>query len=136
MQSINLNVCKKLDNRVTKVIATASHVVMYSLQNQTTWVRRARARCLSSLAAEPLTAGACARVQRLMDVEGSLFIVKRCGSLLQRAPPQIWMFMPLFPVRFHIAQLIGVPCGRCCAQVEAAVLPDDRHEPPQYRERL
>ena len=58
VQSINLNVCKKLDNRVTKVIATASHVVMYSLQNHATWVRHARARVhtLPQLTAEPLTA--------------------------------------------------------------------------------
>jgi len=39
VQNINLNVCKKLDNRVTKVIATASHVVMYSLENGAQWVR-------------------------------------------------------------------------------------------------
>jgi len=60
VQSINLNVCKKLDNRVTKVIATASHVVMYSLQNHATWVRHARARArvhtLPQPTADPLTA--------------------------------------------------------------------------------
>ena len=50
-QSINLSACKKLDSKVTRVVATASHVVMYSLQNGTEW--------------------------KLMSVEGSLFIVKR-----------------------------------------------------------
>ncbi len=48
VQNINLNVCKKLDNGVTKVIATASHVVMYSLEDNQHWVyqyRPAQCRC-------------------------------------------------------------------------------------------
>jgi hypothetical protein len=47
LHSINLNVCKKLDSKVTRVIATASHVVMYSLSNGTEWVRC----CLPNLGA-------------------------------------------------------------------------------------
>ena len=38
VDTINLNVCKKLDSKVTKVISTASHVVMYSLHDGE-WVR-------------------------------------------------------------------------------------------------
>ncbi len=39
VRGINLNVCKKLDKRVVKVIATSSHVVMYSLHDNQHWVR-------------------------------------------------------------------------------------------------
>ena len=39
VRGINLNVCKKLDKGVVKVIATASHVVMYSLHDNQHWVR-------------------------------------------------------------------------------------------------
>lgn len=83
VQSINLNVCKKLDKRVTKVIATASHVVMYTLEDGHTWVSAPHAPCLICLALPPPDGSAhrcvLAGAQRLMDVEGSLFIVRRCG---------------------------------------------------------
>ena len=38
VQDINLSACRKLDAKVTKVIATASHVVLYSLSGAE-WVR-------------------------------------------------------------------------------------------------
>lgn len=50
---INLNVCKKLDNKVTKVISTASHVVMYSLTESGEWVRLSVLRPATA-AADPL----------------------------------------------------------------------------------
>lgn len=61
-QSINLSACRKLDSKVTKVIATASHVVMYSLRNGSEW--------------------------QLMGAEGSLFIVKRYDTI-DHAPPRL-----------------------------------------------
>jgi hypothetical protein len=46
-QNINLKVCRKLDSKVTKVVATATHVVMYILSNGSEWVRLP-ARCFAT----------------------------------------------------------------------------------------
>ena len=75
---MNLQVLKRQDADVQDIVDTASHVVIYEFdQGAQSWVRHLRKRERHS-APRILTLPGFVMLQKRKDVEGCLFVVKRC----------------------------------------------------------
>ena len=92
----NLNVLKRTDPDVEEVLGTAGHVCLYGFDVDTKqWARargRARASAAQTLSRVAALAGCAdaprsrtAWLQSRKEVEGSMFVVKRCGFPRHRA---------------------------------------------------
>lgn len=78
--AVNLQVLKRQDADVMEIVDTASHVVMYEFdQDAQSWVRQLRQR-ERRRALRRLTLLGFVMLQKRKDVEGCLFVVKRCAD--------------------------------------------------------